>query len=279
MKTIILKFLGLALILTAFMACSDDDDSTPIINDVMVVYNSETGVFSSINITNGALTTLGTVTLNNEVVVGLRDIVYNPSNKTVYASSRANDPYSGIIYSINPATLEATIINDNADEDWYALPGLEMAGGKLLATVYWDYYDPSYDESTGLLYLNLDGSFSSTFALMYQGDSFYFSDGMGIEYGSSNNQLLITDGNDILISDLNGNISEIIELTGTGFPNMDELDDVRTIETDADGTIYGIDGDGHFGSVNLTTGVFTYIATLPGERIMALSMIPETVFD
>jgi len=60
---------------------------------------------------------------------------------------------------------------------------------------------------------------------------------------------------------------------------MTELDDVRTIETDDDGTIYGIDGDGHFGSINLTTSMFTYIATLPGEKIMALSMIPETVFD
>ena len=244
----------------------------------MVVYNPDTGVFSSISTTDGTLTALGSITLDGVIVEGIRDIVYNPSNETVYASSKSNDPYGGKIYSVNPSTLEATVINDNANDDWYALPGIEMSNGKILGTVYWDDYN-EVDYSTGLVWLNLDGSISDTSPLLNAGEYYYFSEGMAIEYGASNNEIYITNEEEIIIADINGNITETIDLTGSGFPMEDSLDSIRTIETDDDGIIYGIDRDGHFGTIDLITGVFAYIATLPSDKIVALSKIPENIFE
>lgn len=278
MKHFILKILGLALIFTGFIACSDDDDDNPpiVINDIMVVYNSDNGVFSSINTTDGTLTALGSVTFEGATLTGLRDIVYNSANGTVYASARS-DYENGEIYSINPETLVATVLNDNAEDDWYALPGIEMSNGKIIGTVYWDNYELEY--YSGLVLLNLDGTISETIELMYEGVGESFYEGMAIEYGSTMNELLITDVSDVIICDLNGTISEIIELTGEGFPMEESLDGIRSLETGDDGVLYGIDRDGHFGSINLTTGVFTYIATLPSNKIMGLSNVPETVFE
>ncbi len=287
MKHFILKILGLALIFTAFVACSDDDDDSPIvIDDILVVYNSDTGIFSTISITDGTLTTLGTITYEGATLTGLRDIVYNPANGTVYASSRANsDLNNGAIFSVNPETLEATMLNDNIDDDWYALPGIEMSNDKIIGTVYLDYYlDNDYDY--GLIWLNLDGSINDFKPLLYNGEEIYFYEGMAIEYGASSNEILLTreDENiDILVSDLNGNVSNIIEMVEVGFPMDEHLDSIRTIETAENGILYGIDRDNHFGSIDLTAGTFTYIATLnpdqEGNHYVALSMIPETVFE
>ncbi|WP_296382599.1 hypothetical protein [Winogradskyella sp.] len=283
MKNSLFKILGLTLLFASFITfvtCSDDDDNPPpVINKVIVVSNPDTGMFSSINLADGVLTSLGVVTLEGETVLGIRDIVFNPANGTVYASSKANDPYNGKVYSINPATLEATVINDNADEDWYALPGLEMSNGKLFGTVYWDDYDPIYNESTGLIWLNLDGSFIESKPLIFEDENYSINEGMAIEYGASNNEILMTYGSDILVSDINGNISEIIDINGEGFPMDSNLDSIRTLETGNNGILYGIDRHGNFGSINLTTAVFTYIATLPSEKIVALSNIPETIFE
>lgn len=286
MKTLLLKFLGITLLFTAFLACSndDDDDPIPVINDIMVVYDRSTGVFSAINKADGALTTLGSITMNGEVLIGLRDVVYNPNNSTIYATSNSNSPADGKIYSINPATLVATVLNDNANEDWYAVPGIEMSNGKLLGTVYWDEYN--YEEYSGLVWLNLDGTVFDRKYFTYQGDDYNICCGMGLEFGANSNEILMSYEREIVISDLNGLISEVIELTETGFPmdgrfgGSNELGYVRCIEKDANGTLYGLDEYGAFGTINLETGTFNYITRLSPEdgNWLALSKIPANVF-
>ncbi len=162
-------------------------------------------MFSTISTTDGTLITVGTITYNGETLVGLRDIVYNPANKTVYASSRSDsDFHNGAIFSVNPETLAATMISPNIDDDWYALPGIEMSNGKIIGTVYLDYYlDDDYDY--GLIWLNLDGSISDFKPLLYNGEEIYFYEGMSIEYGASSNEILLTREDetvDVLVSDL-----------------------------------------------------------------------------
>lgn len=269
------------LLVTAFVACSDDDDSPIVIDDIMVVYNSDTGMFSSIDLTNGALTPLGTITYNGEILTGLRDIVYNSANRTVYASSRSNsDLNNGAIFSVDPVTLEATMLNDNADDDWYAIPGIEISNGKIMGVVYWDEYE-MVQEGEGLIWLNLDGSFSGSEPLMWQGDDLSLNEGMAIEYGSSSSEILVTRQDEVIVSDINGNVSEIIELDEVNFSMEEYLDGIRTIETSEDGILYGIDRDSHFGRIDLTAETFTYIAKLNPEddKHVALSLIPENVFD
>ncbi len=286
MKTQLLKFLAITFFFTAFLACNSDDenDSTPKVNNIMVVYNRSTGVFSSINKTDGALATLGSITFNGQPLTGLRDVVYNSNNGTVYATSNANSPADGKIYSVNPKTLEATVINDNVNEDWYAIPGIEMSNGKLLGTVNWDEYD--YDEESGLVWLNLDGTVFDRKYFTYEGESYDVSGGMGLEFGTSSNQILISDSRDIVVSDLNGNISEVIELTLIGFPIEDRLGGgpylayIRCIEKDSNGILYGLDQNGVFGTINLETGTFNYIDKLLPEDgdWLALSKIPKNIF-
>jgi hypothetical protein len=266
MKTL-LKLLAFTLVFAAFTTCSDDDDNGPVVIDnVMVVYNSDTGVFSSINLSNGALTSLGSFTYNGETLTGLRDIVYNSTNQTIYASSRSSSSLNnGAIFSVDPQTLEATMLNDNADDDWYALPGIEMNNGKIFGTVYFDEYE-GVDWSEGLVWLNLDGSIFNTMQLKEDGEPIWFNEGMALEYTSNNTELLITDEDEIIVSDLNGNVMEIVELEEENFPIEESLDGIRTLETSEDGVVYGIDRDNHFGRINLTVGspvgTFTYITTL-----------------
>lgn len=286
MKTLV-KFLVMLLFVTAFVACNDDDDDNPIvINNIMVVYNSDSGMFSAINTTNGTLTSIGTISFNGEVLTGLRDIVYNESNGMIYASSRS-DYNNGAIFSVNPSTLEASVLNDNADDDWYALPGLEIYNGKILATVYWDDYDNdnNLDYNEGLVTLNLDGTIFNVTPLMEDGDTISLNEGMGIEYTNNDTELLITRWDEIIVSDFNGNVMEIVELNEVNFPDDESLDGIRTLETSEDGVIYGIDRDNHFGRIDLTVGspvgTFTYITTLTPEddKHVALSLIPENIFD
>ncbi|MFK7782680.1 hypothetical protein [Psychroserpens sp.] len=300
MKTVILKSLGILLVFAAFATftnCSDDDDNDDpiVINDVMVVYNRATGVFSAINKTTGALTSLGSISYEGQPLLGLRDVVYNSANGLVYATSNANSPGDGIIYSINPSTLEATVLNDNANDDWYSLPGIEMHNGKILGTVYWDDYN--YEEYSGLIWLNLDGSINDVAYFTYEGDDYNVCCGMGLEYGVDSNQIYISYEREIVVSDLNGNVSEVIELTAVGFPPTrvaagggNGLGYVRCLEKDANGILYGLDQNGVFGTINLELGTFNYISSLnfqssdrsalaDGSDWLALSKIPENVFQ
>ena len=286
MKTQLLKFLAITFFFTAFLACNSDDenDSTPKVNNIMVVYNRSTGVFSSINKTDGALATLGSITFNGQPLTGLRDVVYNSNNGTVYATSNANSPADGKIYSVNPKTLEATVINDNVNEDWYAIPGIEMSNGKILGTVYWDEYN--YEEYSGLVWLNLDGTVFERKYFTYEGQPYNICCGMGLEFGTSNNEILMSYEREIVISDLNGIVSDVIELTPAGFPTEDRLGGgpylayIRCIEKDSNGILYGLDQNGVFGTINLETGTFNYIDKLLPEDgdWLALSKIPKNIF-
>jgi hypothetical protein len=287
MKPLVLKILGLFLIFSVVTACSDDDDDPPVINDIMMVYDSETGLFSSIDISDGSLVALGSVTYQGEILAGLRDIVFNPNNDLIYASARANsDTHNGAIFSIDPTTLVATMINSNEDDDWYAVPGIEIYNNQILGTVYWDEYDNAnnLDYNTGLITLNLDGSFVSETPLMDGNETVHFSDGMGIEYAVTGDELLVTDYDEIIVTDFQGDVKEVIDLDEINFPFEESLDGIRTIKRSEDGVLYGIDRDNHFGRINLTVGSpvgsFTYIATLPESgRYVGLTLIPENIFE
>lgn len=288
MKTILLKFLALTLVFTAFVACSDDDDNPPpiVINDVMVVYNTDTGEFSAVDLTDGSLLLLGTVTYNGSDLLGLRDVVYNPANGMLYASSRATSNYhEGKLFSIDPATMQATVINDNANDDWDAVPNIEIVDGKLLGTVYWDDYN--YENYSSLVRLGLDGSIDEVIYLTYEDDDYNFSGGMALDFGEGVNEFIVTDGSDLAILNINGTVSDEFDLIEVGFPNDDGrggggnfLGYVRSLERDASGNLYGLDEYGVLGSVDLANETFTYITEFTdGGDIVALIKLPENIFQ
>lgn len=160
-----------------------------------------------------------------------------------------------------------------------------------MGTVYWDEYNNNEDYYTGLIWLNLDGSMNNEIPFMYEGDIYDICCGMGLEYGSNSNEIYVSYERDILISDLNGNISEIISLEPIGFPNDRVVEGqggsylgyIRCIEKDADGILYGVDENGVFGTINLELGTFNFIAYIStgfesDDDWLALSMIPENIF-
>lgn len=287
MKTILLRFLALTLLFTAFVACSDDDDTPPIvvINDIMVVYNTDTGEFSAVDLIDGSLLLLGTATYNGSDLLGLRDVVFNSADNMMYASSRATGQYhEGALFRIDPMTMQATMINDNANDDWYAVANLEMDNGKLLGTVYWDDYN--YQNYSSLVRLDLDGSIDEVIYLTYQDNEYNFSGGMALDFGDNANEFLVTDGDDIARLNINGTVTDEFELFPVGFPNNSgdrggiNIGYVRSLERDASGDLYGLDEYGVLGRVDLNNETFTYITEFAeGGDIVALIKLPETIFQ
>lgn len=278
MKHLKLLLLALMIVFTGFYSCSDDDDDPIVVTYEMLIYNRDSGKFFTLNTTSGQRIEIGSITYNGSPLYNIRGIAYNPDNETLYVST--TDDGNGVLYTVNTETLEATVLNDNADDDWYAIPGLKMSNGKLLGTVYWDYYNAPF--STGLVWLNLDGTIDDTKPLMYEGQEYGICCGMALEYGSSNSQLLISYYDDILISDLNGNVSQIVELTRQGFPPMRGGSDlkIKSLERNANGTLFGLTHNGILAEIDVATGVMTYITLIEdNNEWQALTFIPDAIFN
>ena len=280
MRNFSLKILILALLFVGFTACDDDDDPVVVIDNVMVVMNKTSGVVSLVNTTDGTLTSLGNFTYQNAPLTGIRDFLYNSADQMIYAVG--NGQSGGDVYRINPATLEATIINDNDDSGWDAIAEIEMYNGNILGTAYLDDFTNEFS-GHALVILDTDGTEIEAREFMEDGSSYNACCGMGLEYGDNSSELLIGDDHRILRSNTNGVISEIITLTyenfpasrGTGGPR------IKCLEKDANGNLYGLTTDGYFVSIDLGTNVMTYISTLGmvSNDYQALSFIPETVFE
>ena len=292
MKKINLLILLFALAFAGFYACSDDDDDPPVVTYEMVISDRETGTFYALDTATGALEVLGYISYNGNPLINIRGLVYDSASEMIYVSENSSggggsrlaapiDDVNGRIFSVDPLTLEATLINDNDDDDWYALPGLEMYNGRILGTVYWDYYD--YNHWSGLVLLNTDGTFYQEITLMYEGSEYGFYDGMAIAYGSNANEVLISYNDDNLIrTNINGNVVEIIGLNYS--PGFQEEDHIKNLEWGNDGVLYAVTRSGDLGHINPDTGDFTFIAHLSMMGVndghwQGLTLIPEFVFE
>ena len=211
-------------------SCDDDDDAAPI---VMVVSERSSGKIFTVNKTTGALTEVGLITYNEAGLTNIRGMIYNGGNKTIYASITDNG--GGKIYSINPETMVATVINTNPDNIWYGVADLLMTGdNKVLASLFY-----TSGSGPGFAKFNLTGELS--------GDPIYFSNsdiccGMGIIYGSSTSQVLISSYNlEIYTSDLSGTTTLLTTLVPSGFGDV-AADDlyIQNMVKDSSGKIYAL---------------------------------------
>lgn len=279
MRNFSLKILIFALLFVGFTAC-DDDDNPVVIDNVMVVMNRTNGIVSLVNTTDGTLTSLGNFTYQNAPLTGIRDFLYNSSDQMIYAV--ANGQSDGLVYRINPSTLVATVINDNADYGWDAIAEIEMYNGDILGTAYLDEFTNEFSGHS-LVILDTDGTEIEAREFMHDGSSYNPCCGMGLEYGANNNELLIADDDRIMRSNISGIISEVITLTYENFPEGRGGGGprIKCLEKDANGNLYGLTTDGYFVSIDLDTNVMTYISTfgMASNDYQALSFIPETVFQ
>ncbi|MBL7858997.1 MAG: hypothetical protein JNM57_15000 [Cyclobacteriaceae bacterium] len=253
-------------------SCNDDDDAAPI---VMVVAERSSGKIFTVDKATGALAETGLVTFNEVGLTNIRAMIYNPGNQTIYAS--AADDGGGKIYSINPSTMVATVLNPNTNHDWYGVADLLISSdNKILASLYFD-SDPS---GPGLVKFSLTGEIGTR--IMFSDDNICC--GMGIVYGSSTSQVLVSSYDmEIYSSDLSGTVTLLTTLVPEGF-NDTPSDDlyIQNIVKDNAGKVYAIvydadNTDTFLASIDLTNSKLVEIGKMntSNNRYHALMLISQ----
>lgn len=225
-----------------FLSCSDDD-ATP---SVLVVAERNTGKLFTINKSTAARTEIGTVTENEVALTDLRGMIYHAPSKQLIASS-TNDG-DGALYSIDPETLEATVINADENDDWYGVADLLITpDNQILATMWFRH--PNTD--AGLGFFNVDGTLEDTVIYDHQD----VCCGFGVVYGADKSTILLASRNeetlDIYESDLTGDNTLKTSLTEVDFPEGVYLY-IQNMVRDG-GKIYAIAYDSEFGDTYLAT--------------------------
>ena len=271
------KFIFFAMLLWMTVglttSCSDDE-TLVIIDNQMVIVDKTDGRFYAINTTNGSLTPLDSITFNGSALLGIRDIVYNPSDAKIYITMNGSN--DGKLYVADPTTLVATLINDNANEDWDAVAELLISNGKLLGTAYIN--EPEIDH--GLIYFELNGTVSNTYDLVAGSTPVSTDGGMGLAFGTAPNTLLVADEDYIYVSDLVGNVSDTVQLTKVDFPPMGMYAySITSLERDDDGSLFGLTSEGHFVEIDIAAKTIRLIKELTGGNTYhGLTNIPENIF-
>ncbi len=107
-------------------------------------------------------------------------MVYNANDKTLYASTTADG--DGVLYTINPATLEATEFNTDPDDYWYGIADLLVTSDNQILGTLW-YKNP---EAAGLVQFSLLGEFIPQALFSIQD----ICCGMGMVFGDNDAELV-----------------------------------------------------------------------------------------
>lgn len=273
--TLILLAVFFAISMT-FQSCGDDE----VIPDVLVTSNRSTGTFYKIDVKTGATTEIFTPTIGADPLKEIRAFVYHPKKKLFFASAASytdngNGSRAGFLYSINPNTKEATMINDNdgnggAYAVWDAVVNWAVAKDDSLIAV-----GDFNSNGNGIVKFGTDGGRS------LKTKQVDFCCGLGLIYDKSDNSMLVGSG-----EDTNNNEIDIVSVDGTGaitttttiatfngfnddFPNswltMKAM--VKTKGGDIYGILYNTDsGKSFFVSIDLEGEEITYISTLGSDE-------------
>lgn len=147
----------LSVALTSLQSCGDDDTK---VADVLVTSHRQTGVFYKLDKKTGEATEIFTPTYGGGTLNEVRAFVYHPGEKLFYASAStetfAEETQSGRLYSINPKTKVATLINANED-DWYAINNWAVADDDSLIGIGYFREGSVYGYTPGVLKFGTDG--------------------------------------------------------------------------------------------------------------------------
>lgn len=269
--------------LVAFFACvafvglqsCSDDDSAP--SDVLVTSHRANGTFYKLNTKTGEKTEIFTATIGGSTLTEVRAFVYHPKEKLFYASANSYVDFGdgerrGFLYSMNPKTKEATIINNNDGNGgdyavWDAIVNWAVADDDSLIAVG----DFNADASDGIVKFGTDGG-RSNWTIPVD-----FCCGLGLLYDKKTEVMLVgssensSDG-EVIIETINsdGEITETsIITTLTDFP--DDLSaswlNLKSMAEAKNGTVYGIlhdydSGKSYFVKIDIAGEEVTYISTL-----------------
>lgn len=232
-------FTHYALMMAGFLSliimssCGDDDSPAP---TIMVAIESSTGILYAVDETDGSTTEIGTVMMDGSEVLNIRAMQYHTGTKMIYASS--TDDGSGVLYSIEPTTLEATVINDNADDEWYGVAGMVINDDDQIMTDMWFKSSADVGYGAGLAIFETSGTMSSSVLFSLQ----EICCGMGMVYDDDDNVLIgsADNGFEIFRVGTSGTVNAV-----TSFTYSDETVDVgdlyiRSLTKDRKGNIYAL---------------------------------------
>lgn len=253
----------------------------------LILIKRSNGAVMSVNTENGMLTDAFAFTLNGDSLNNIRSLVYHVADGQFYATT-TNRGGADLI-SLDRTTKQATILNENPDNDWDAIADmLVLDNGDLLVT----HYDNTSAGGQALATFNTTTGDRSTPLLFTSMNDICC--GMGMIFGSNSSEVIVGVTSGILgISDTNGAISADIQLTAA--PEFTEIDlsngYIQNMVKTADGTVYGIINVNDFSSVNdtylvtidITTGVVSNVVALDNstetsERFHGLALVPAHTF-
>ena len=241
-------------------SCGDDDEKTAPM--VLVVAERNTGKVFTVNNTTGAKTEVGEVMFNSAPLTNIRGMIYSSADEKVFASTTDNG--GGKFYSIDTEGV-ATLLDGNVDGEWYGVADLLMTSDNKVLAILWFKSNSVVGEGPGLQTWGATGTPSNQH--LFTDDNVCC--GLGMVYGTSNNQLLIASyGLEIYTSDLNGNNELLTSLTPEGFDEGDVFDlYIQNMVKDSRGTIYAIVYDDvkentYLAEVNITDETISMIGQI-----------------
>jgi hypothetical protein len=271
LKALIILLAGIV----ALQSCGDDEKSP--LADVLVTSHRQTGVFYKVDQTTGETTEIFTPTVSGGTLKEVRAFVYHPGKKLFYASATSEtfdeELQSGFLYSINPKTKAATVINNNdgdagAYEVWDAINNWAVAKDDSLVAI-----GDFNDDGNGIVKFGTDGSRSLKTKIVN------ICCGNGMLYDKETNILTVAssynsgDGEiDIVTISSAGEITATTTITTfNDFPETDDLTTtwltMKALAKNKDGVIYGILfpydlKKSYLVTVDLETEEINYITTL-----------------
>jgi uncharacterized protein YqfB (UPF0267 family) len=290
MKQKLIIALLMMVAVATFQSCGDSD-SAP--KKVLIVGSMETGQFYKINTKTGSLTTLFVPTFNEQPLHNVRSIVYHPGVKKFFGTLTRQSVNGPKVFSLDPSTNEATIINDNLVTPWYQLSTMMIADDDSLFTV-------------GDLSNGIDGfvKFSTSGARSTRN---IVSDnamccGYGMVHFSKQNEIVVANGNyqddaalDFDIFNENGEYQSTTTFTTFNGFDRDYLADsewltIRSIASESSsktGTVYAVmveynEGRTHLVKLDFEEETVTHIALLDfnGDYdYAALTFVSASVVD
>ncbi|NMM47206.1 hypothetical protein [Marinigracilibium pacificum] len=267
------------LMLTMLLsACGDDEVK---VNDELVIVDKTTGAFYSVNPEDGTMTMSDKVFTytSGDTLKSVRSIVLDKSNNQFYGTTTTN-PTDGLIFKANSSDLKVSVINSNSENAWDAMASILLNGSDLLAVGYFN----SPFSTQSIVKMGKDGIVNDTIPFT-NGDPCC---GIGVSFGDTNNELWIGDYDAIIhVSNLNGEISESINMSLVGFTGIDESEFTLMSMVKYNDTMYGIGYSfisklQYFVEIDMATNEILYISNLTesagSPKYLALSAVPENIF-
>jgi hypothetical protein len=290
MKNKLKSFIILLFGTLALQSCGGDDEKTPA--DVLVTSHRQTGVFYKINVATGATTEIFTPTYDGDTFKEVRAFVYHPGENLFYASrttfldQNSETPRVGYLFTLNPKTKEATLINNNDGDGgsyavWDAIVNWAVADDDSLVSV-----GDFNGDGNGIVKFGTDGGRS------LKTKEVDICCGMGILYDKESGTLLVGSGENsddaqIIIETISaeGEVTNTSTITAlTDFPDDLTADwlTLKAMAKDKKGNVYGIVfndelSKSYFVSIDLEGEEITYISTLGadnGHQFNTLAFIP-----